>query len=120
MSRLWVNIKAAVPTVVLLSAVLWSPCARADIYKCVKDGKVEYANSPCEKDAKSVQLKGNVTVLKKEAITGKADPTKTEPTSASGIPSLPSLPNIKPPDPIGDCKKKGGTFDPEFRACKLP
>jgi Domain of unknown function (DUF4124) len=117
MSRLWVNIRLAVPTVGLLSAVLWSPSAQADIYKCVKDGKVEYANSPCEKDAKSVQLKGNVTVLKKEAITGKTETTKAEPAAATGIAGLPG---IKPPDPIGDCKKKGGTFDPEFRACKLP
>ncbi len=117
MSRLWVHIKLAVSAAGLLSAALWSPCVQADIYKCVKDGKVEYANSPCEKDAKSVQLKGNVTVLKKEAITGKTESTKSEPTAALGIPGLPA---IKPPDPIGDCKKKGGTFDPEFRACKLP
>jgi hypothetical protein len=44
---------------------------QAEIYKCTKDGKVEYANVPCEKDAKPAALKGNVTVVNKSAFVGK-------------------------------------------------
>jgi Domain of unknown function (DUF4124) len=94
----------------LLPLALALTCApvQAEIYKCTKDGKVEYANVPCEKDAKPAALKGNVTVVNKSAFVGKEgkDP------KASVLP--------KPLDPVGDCKRKGGEIDPEFKACRLP
>jgi hypothetical protein len=99
-----------------LAAPMLSPPAHAEVYKCTRGGRVEYSNSPCSKDAKPHQLKGNVTVINSEALTGKAKESKAEgagkgPTSILGI---------KPLDPIGDCKRKGGEFDKEFRACRMP
>ena len=102
---------------VAMCAIGFASASHAQIYKCTKDGKVEYANSPCDKEAKPVRLKGNVTVLGKEAFVGKKDElTKTD-SKADG---KGTILGIKPLDPIGDCTKKGGKIDKELRACIIP
>ena len=110
---------------IVVAALSAASTSYAQIYKCTKDGKVEYANSPCDKEAKPVQLKGNVTVLGKEAFVGKKD----EPAKADGkadgktdnkADGKGTILGIKPLDPIGDCTKKGGKIDKELRACIIP
>ena len=97
-------------------ALLAATSSHAQMYKCTKDGKVEYSNSPCDKEAKPVQLKGNVTVLNKEAFVGKKD----DPKSDNKPDNKGSILGIKPIDPIADCAKKGGKVDKELRACIIP
>ena len=104
---------ALAPSVLLVTALVFAPNSQAQIYKCTKDGRVEYANSPCDKEAKPVQLKGNVTVLGKEAFVGKKD-------DAAKADGKGAILGIKPLDPIGDCTKKGGKVDKELRACIIP
>lgn len=94
-------------------ALLMTTASQAQVYKCTKDGKVEYSNSPCDKEAKPVQLKGNVTVLNREAFIGKKDDPKTD--AKADVKG--SILGVKPLDPVGDCTKKGGKIDKELRAC---
>ena len=107
-----VLLKIAIVTAAVIAAMFVAKPSHAQIYKCTKAGKVEYANSPCDKEAKPAQLKGNVTVLGKEAFTGKKVEAKADEKGA--------ILGIKPLDPIGDCTKKGGKIDKELRACIIP
>jgi Domain of unknown function (DUF4124) len=78
---------------------------KAEMYKCSdSSGKTVYA------DAKPWKPKGPLNVVSSESLTGAR---KTE--AADKRPGW-----LKPIDPVGDCKRKGGKIDPEFRACMLP
>lgn len=87
----------------------------ATVYKCQRGGRIEYTNTPCAADAKPAQLKGSVTSLPKSAFVGQEQAKGGAPSSERR-----TIFGITPPDPIADCKKKGGEYDREFRACKLP
>jgi Domain of unknown function (DUF4124) len=89
---------------------LASAPASAEIYKCVIAGKTTYSNTPCSKDAKPAQLKGNVTTIEGKHLAPKA---KDEPTQRSVM-------GVKIPNPVAECKARGGTIDKELRACMLP
>lgn len=84
------------------------------LYKCTKNGKVEYSNSPCDAKAQPAVLKGTVTTLNKEAFVGKAR------AQADANGKGKTILGITPPNPIEECRKKGGKLDLELRACALP
>jgi Domain of unknown function (DUF4124) len=96
----------------LVSSLVAAP-ANAEIYKCVVAGKTTYANEPCSKDAKPAALKGNVTVMERKHFVGQE---KTKEGAPAGKTAL----GIKVPNPVAECKAKGGTIDKELRACMLP
>lgn len=86
--------------------------AQAAMFKCTDaSGKVVYADKPCGGDPKATawQPKAPLNVVSSESLTGK------KPQAKDNRPSW-----LKPLDPVGDCKKKGGKIDPELRACMLP
>jgi Domain of unknown function (DUF4124) len=83
------------------------------VYKCTKNGRVEYSNAPCDQAAKPAQLKGTVNSLPKEAFVGQ---NKTAKDAGGGKTIL----GITPPNPIEECRKKGGKLNLEFKACELP
>jgi hypothetical protein len=82
------------------------------VYKCSKNGKVEYSNAPCDQAAKPAQLKGTVNSLPKEAFVGQ---NKTAKDAGGGKTIL----GITPPNPIEECRKKGGKLNLELKACEL-
>jgi hypothetical protein len=84
------------------------------LYKCTKNGKVEYSNSPCDAKAQPAVLKGTVTSLNKEAFVGKAR-AEADPAGKGK-----TILGVTPPNPIEECRKKGGKLDLELRACALP
>jgi hypothetical protein len=100
-------------TVCLFASAMGSNPAKADIYKCVVAGKTTYANAPCSKDAKPATLKGNVTVVEGKHFAG-------QDKSKDGAPAGKTALGIKVPNPVAECKAKGGTIDKELRACMLP
>ncbi len=87
-------------------------CAQSTVYKCTKNGKVEYSNAPCDTAAKPAQLKGTVTSMPKESFVGKA--AAADPKTGK------TILGITPPNPIEECRKKGGKLNLEFKACELP
>jgi hypothetical protein len=87
---------------------------QAAMYKCKSAAdKWEYTDQPCPGDPKAQpwQAKQALNVLSREALTGQKTPIAGQ---------VPSENIIKVPRPVTDCKAKGGTWDTEFRACKLP
>ena len=90
---------------------LTGSAAHAEVYKCVIAGKTTYSSEPCSKDAKPATLKGNVTVVESKHFTGAA---KQE------APARKTVLGVKVPNPVADCKERGGTVDKELRACILP
>lgn len=82
------------------------------VYKCMKNGKVEYSNAPCDVAAKPAKLKGTVNSMSKESFTGNA---KVEEAKGSK-----TILGVTPPNPIEECRKKGGKLNLEFKACELP
>lgn len=86
--------------------------AAATMYKCqMPDGRTEYSDRPCKgsPNAPEWRPKQPLNVVSSETLTGRPKPIKD---------NRPEW--LKGPDPIGDCQRRGGTFDPEFRACRLP
>jgi hypothetical protein len=86
---------------------------KAEMYKCSdSSGKTVYTDQPCNgnPNAKPWKPKQPLNVVSSESLTGAR---KTE--AADKRPGW-----LKPIDPVGDCKRKGGKIDPEFRACMLP
>ncbi len=108
------NTLAATLLLTLSSLFSGATLAQAStVYKCTKNGKVEYSNAPCDAAAKPAQLKGTVNSLPKDAFVGQkkaSDDTKGGKT----------ILGITPPNPIEECRKKGGKLNLEFRACELP
>ncbi len=112
----WVNrgpTCRAVAAVGVLVSLALPPCAaHAALYKCTgADGRTEYTDAPCRNDPKATPWRPRqpLNVVPSESLTGQPKgPADVRPAW------------LKPPDPIGDCKRRGGTFDPEFRACRLP
>lgn len=105
-------VRALLAATTVVSCLALAEPAQAATYKCVgASGRTEYADHPCNGDpgARPWQPKRPINVLGSEAFTGrKAEPADRRPAWLKG------------PDPIGDCKRKGGTIDPELRACVLP
>ena len=99
-------------SVAFTALLSYTGSAKAAMYKCVAaDGKTVYADHPCDgnANAKAWQPKQPLNVVKSETLTGtKAQPADKRPAW------------LKPLDPVGDCKRKGGKIDPELRACMLP
>jgi Domain of unknown function (DUF4124) len=87
------------------------------VYKCTKNGKVEYSNAPCDQAAQPAKLKGTVNSLPKEAFVGQNKTTKDAGKVTSGGKTILG---ITPPNPIEECRKKGGKLNLEFKACELP
>jgi Domain of unknown function (DUF4124) len=87
------------------------------VYKCTKNGKVEYSNAPCDQAAQPAKLKGTVNSLPKEAFVGQSKMAKDAGKDASGGKTILG---ITPPNPIEECRKKGGKLNLEFKACELP
>jgi len=85
--------------------------AQAGMYKCPRGGGFEYTDRPCNGDPGANQFKPRqpLNVVGSETLTGRKAEVKDQ---------RPAW--LKGPDPIGDCKRKGGTIDPELRACMLP
>lgn len=86
---------------------------KAEMYKCANaNGQTVYADKPCNGDPKAKPWvpKQPLNVVKSESLTG-----GQKKAAADSRPSW-----LKPIDPIGDCKRKGGKIDPELRACMLP
>jgi hypothetical protein len=90
-----------------------APPLQAQIYKCTVAGKVTYANTPCDSSARPAQLKGNVTTVDNSHLR-KAAATKQEAQAGK------TIAGVKIPNPVAECKAKGGTIDKELRACMLP
>jgi hypothetical protein len=97
----------------LIASAFGPRLASAEIYKCVTAGKTTYANEPCSKDAKPATLKGNVTVVERQAFVGQDKPKEAATVGKTAL-------GIKVPNPAAECKAKGGTIDKELRACMLP
>jgi Domain of unknown function (DUF4124) len=100
-------------SLVFTSLLCFTGSARAEMYKCNDaGGKTVYADKPCNgnPNAKPWKPKAPLNVVSSESLTGTK---KSE--SAEKRPSW-----LKPIDPIGDCKRKGGKIDPELRACIVP
>jgi hypothetical protein len=88
------------------------------VYKCTKNGKVEYSNAPCDQAAKPAQLKGTVNSMPKEVFVGQSKSTKDAATKEASAGK--TILGITPPNPIEECRKKGGKLNLEFKACELP
>lgn len=98
----------------LIAIALLVVCGQAGaaMYKCPgPGGRIEYTDHPCDGNPKTQpwRPKQPLNVVTSESLTGK---------KAAPVDARPGW--LKPIDPIGDCKRSGGTFDPEFRACKMP
>jgi hypothetical protein len=94
------------------AAVFCAPkSVEAALYKCQVAGKTVYQDKECPglKDSKPYTPKNPINTISSEAITGQ--PKKE-------VDNRPAW--LKPIDPIGDCKAKGGTVDKELRACIVP
>lgn len=82
------------------------------MYKCTDaSGKIAYADKPCAGNPKAAPWKPKepLNVVSSESLTGRKAEAKD---------NRPGW--LKPIDPVGDCKKKGGKIDPELRACIIP
>lgn len=89
--------------------------ATAATFKCKNAaGKIEYTDQPCnnQPDAKPWTPKQPLNVMSRDAVSGQPSGTSAPPDKRPAW--------LKAPSPVGDCKAKGGTFDPEFKACRLP
>ncbi len=105
---------ASFATSLTLAAVLGTAAmpANAELYKCrTRDGRVEFTDQRCAgaTSAEPFRPKRELTVIESRRFTGKPK------EAAPGRPAW-----LKPLDPVGDCKAKGGRIDPEFRACIVP
>ncbi len=97
-----------------LSMLAIGNTASAAMFKCqAPDGRTEYQDRPCKGDPKAVEWKPKqpLNVVSSESLTGR-------PKEASEKDTRPAW--LRGPDPVGDCKRKGGTIDKELRACRLP
>lgn len=96
----------------VMALIVVSTAAHATMYKCVDGaGRTVYSDQPCNNNPSASQWKPKqpLNVVSSESLTGrKAEPADKRPAW------------LKPIDPVGDCKKKGGKIDPELRACMLP
>ena len=91
--------------------LLLPAAAHAAMYKCPRGGGFEYTDQPCGRDPSAHQFRPRqpLNTVSSESLTGrKAEPADSRPAWLRG------------PDPIGDCKRKGGEIDKEMRACRLP
>lgn len=89
--------------------------ANAELYKCAgANGRVEYTDRPCKGDPNAVPWRPRqpLNVVDSATLTGRSKESKG---SKDARPAW-----LKGPDPVGDCKRRGGTIDPEMRACRLP
>ena len=98
-----------------LTATLPDPApAHATMFKCrTPDGRITYSDQACPNGGGAWKPRPNVTVLPSGSFTGGSK--KAGSASADGRPGW-----LKPIDPIGDCKRRGGEIDREMRACRLP
>lgn len=97
-----------------LTAALLPVESGAVMFKCrAPGGGVEYSDRPCSGDPKARPFVPKpLNTVSSESLTGRpAEP----PPEKDARPDW-----LKPLNPIEDCRKKGGEFDKEFRACKLP
>lgn len=94
--------------------VSWSAPAHAAMYKCRgADGRTTYSDQPCAKGADTWKPRASITVMPAASLTGRAAVGKAE--TGDKRPEW-----LRPLDPIGDCKRKGGRIDRELRACIVP
>lgn len=97
---------------IVVQLAFFASTAPAGMYKCPRPGGgVEYTDAPCGANPGAHQWRPRhaLNVVTSESLTGrKATPKDARPGW------------FKPLDPIGDCRRAGGEFDPEFRACKMP
>jgi hypothetical protein len=85
--------------------------SEAALYKCQIGGKTVYQDKECPgiKDSKPYTPRNPISTMSSEAMTGQ---------SKKQVDKHPAW--LKPIDPMGDCKARGGTIDKELRACQLP
>lgn len=97
-----------------LAAALLPLDAAAAMFKCrAPGGGVEYSDKPCNGDPKAKPFVPKpLNTVSSESLTGR----KAEPPPEKDV--RPEW--LRPLNPIEDCRKKGGEFDKEFRACKMP
>ena len=98
-----------------LLALSWLAPVHADMYKCRgADGRTTYGDAPCPSGGAAWKPRANVTVVPSSSLTGRrAGADKSESLDGSSQ-------SLKPIDPIGDCKRRGGRIDRELRACMVP
>jgi hypothetical protein len=95
----------------LLIGLAMPQMSQAALYKCQIAGKTVYQDKECPgaKDSKPYTPRNPISTMSSEALTGQ--PKKE-------VDNRPAW--LKPIDPIGDCKARGGTIDKELRACIVP
>ena len=82
--------------------------SEAALYKCQIAGKTVFQDKECPgvKDSKPYTPRNPINTMSSTAMTGQ--PKKE-------VDNRPAW--LKPIEPVGDCKAKGGTVDKELRAC---
>lgn len=106
--------RLVMPLLLLALGLGSAASAQAAMFKCVdRNGKTVYSDSPCDGNANAApwKPKREITVMGRDSFVGR----KSSDPPTDKRPSW-----LKPLDPIGDCKAKGGKFDPEMRACMIP
>ncbi|MEZ5653536.1 MAG: DUF4124 domain-containing protein [Burkholderiaceae bacterium] len=103
----------------VLASLLTMACltpAHATMYKCRgSDGRTTYGDEPCANGGGEWKPRTNITVLPSSSLTGSKNANAGESATTDARPQW-----LKPIDPIGDCKRRGGKIDKELRACMLP
>jgi len=98
-----------------LISLHWPIPAQATMYKCKSaDGRTIYGDEPCTNGGGAWTPRNAITILPSSALTGNRAKSAAS-ASNDGRPDW-----LKPIDPIGDCKRRGGQIDREMRACRLP
>lgn len=96
-----------------LSGLVTVNAVQAEVHKCQDaNGKIQYSDQPCRPAQARAYRPPPLTTIESTKLTGGRREAQEEKGIRKWLP--------RPLDPIRDCRERGGEFDPEFRACRLP
>ena len=98
----------------LVSGLVMATDVQAEVHKCQDaTGKFQYSDRPCRGSRPKPYDPPGLTTIEGSKLTGGRHDAKAPETGLRRW-----LP--KAPDPVADCRARGGEIDRELRACLIP
>ena len=98
----------------MVSGLVAATEVHAEVHKCQDaNGRIHYSDQPCRGQQARVYRPPDLTTIESDKLTGgRRDAAVPETGLRKWLP--------KAPDPVAECRARGGEIDLELRACRLP
>lgn len=98
----------------IVSGLVAATDVQAEVHKCQDaNGRIHYSDQPCRGSQARTYQPPALTTIESDKLTGGR---RDAPAPETGLRKW--LP--KAPDPVAECRARGGEIDRELRACRLP